>query len=180
MKIILNGSYLNWVIQYIEHNPVTAKIVNNISSYKWSSIHLRKKSDYFGFTFLSWEKISINNNDRIPQLNELYIGNKDEYISLEKRKIASQYFNGKDNRKNEEISNFVKKYIKNSIISLGDLCGKKRNPAVVNLRKKICVELYNNGFSPSKIGLFFNRTRSIVFSAIQEIKNKRTIRTLRP
>lgn len=167
IKIILNEKYLGTVIKYIYDNPVKANICDSPNKYRWSSLQIR--NNYFEEIKLkSWKTINnIYENVKVEN-SELYIGNKDEYIDLEKRVNNNNIIPNR--RKNNELKSLIFDAVKKTPYTIKELSSKIHKKEFAISRKNIMVEMYKKGFSPKEIASFFNRTPKVVFNAVKEFK----------
>lgn len=167
--IVLGNKYLFTALDYIHNNPVKIKIVNTADKYLHSSASLYlNESDNFKIPIkkVSFKTEIIFDTNKIYNIQQEYIGEKSEYISLQKRKEGRGKGKVKERRKSKK-SEFYK--ILNGImmeynIDSEDIKNLKWNRSKAKIRKEIFTKLIRFGFSQTEIAKYLGYS-------IQQISN---------
>ena len=176
MKIVLDETYLLQVVGYIHLNPVEAGMVKTVDEFEWSSWKWflgRKTKDLArfclppGFDGKDCETVFrdiVENRVELPY-GENYWGTEKEWDEMDRRK------EGREGRKYKERRGWISKdkiaeeVVKGTNFSVEDLKGPKRRKELSEIRHAAMNQMYKEGYSPTKIGKYFNRTPATVIYA---------------
>lgn len=178
--IILDEKYLLQVVPYIHKNPVDAGIVEDPSNYKWhtDALYLREKWEPAPLDSWWWPPGFEEDPSRVykermgedveePNRKEGFIGTEEEWKQLEKRK------NERKDRPPEERGRASKDEIVQNLLSekdlsVGDLKEPGRSQPEARLRQQAMVEMYEEGYGPTDIAEYFDRTKGSVMHAVRK------------
>ncbi|MEA3507234.1 MAG: hypothetical protein U9R36_07095, partial [Elusimicrobiota bacterium] len=184
VKIILNDVYLMQVVSYIHKNAVKAGIVKTVQEYKWHTDELYRKGSWKHEMLHCWEfppffkgkdrrlvyEERMKENTVFPENVHEYIGQQDEWEKLERRKQdRSGHF--RERRGRLSMKEIAEDKANEAGITIQDLKAPGRRQAFVDIRQKAMSEMYAEGFGPSEIGKYFNRSKGSVVNAVNKFKN---------
>lgn len=179
MKIVLRDRYLGPLVGYIHRNPVEAGICDAVEEYRWSSWRKFLGMDVDWLEDEVWEfPPGFEGKNRVRRFQEVltesideslwddvHIGTSDEWERLEKRergREGGKYRERRGRRSKEEIAGEV---CRETSFEPEDLQGPGRSRPLSRVRREAMSRMYEEGYGPSEIGKFFNRTRSAVVHA---------------
>lgn len=178
--IILDDKYLLQVVPYIHKNPIDAGIVENPEDYEWQTDALYRGGEWEPGPLESWrwppgfeENPSKVYRERMgedvdePNRKEGFIGTEDEWEQLEKRKTDRK------DRPPEERGRTAKDEIVEDVLGERDLSPEDlresgRSQPEAGLRQQAMVRMYEEGYGPTEIGEYFNRTKGSVMYAVRK------------
>lgn len=183
MKMVLDDSDIIQLVGYIHRNPIEADMVQTVREYEWSS--WRWFVDNRNTTLSSWEYppgFKGDQRDRTFQeaINESfsleggenYWGTDEEWNALDRRK------EGREGRKYRERRDWVPKeqiareVIDGSEVSIDDLKSQSQTRTVTAYRREAMGRMYEEGYGPTEIGKWFNRTKGAVNHAYNAWKKE--------
>jgi len=182
MKIILSDRYIRQLIIYLHKNPVRAGLVKKPDEYMWSSDSLFRGKQMGWIKLKSWRfPPGFEENNCVEQYRELideepkilpediaYIGTREEYDEIEKRKAGRGGRRYRERREKRNFETIIKEICCREKITLKDLRGRTRIRKISKLRHKAMAMMYEEGYSVVAIGKYFNRTPNIVVKACGE------------
>lgn len=185
MKIVLDDAYLQAVVGYIHRNPVEAGIIEDARDYEWSSWPMFYGSVPEWLDEYTWkdppifedssrrERFETCLEDESYELTgEPYVGSEEEWMEFEKRQKGREGGKYKERRGRRSKEEIIETICANSDFTPEDLRDSSRKSDVSSLRHKAMYEMYEDGWGPSEIGRFFNRTRSAVVHACRKFRDE--------
>ncbi len=181
--IILNDSYLQQLVSYIHYNAVKAGLVRKPCNYKWHTDEIYRTGKWKHGSLQCWEfppyfkdrdrtkiyKDLMEEEVDCPDSRRGYIGAKNEWDKIQRRNNSrKERFLDRRNRKTMEEIAGVK--AKEGNITVKILKRRGRSQPVANMRQEAMVEMYEQGYGPTEIGEYFNRSKSTVMHAINRKK----------
>lgn len=173
MKMVLDDSYLESLVGYIHQNPVEAGIVETVTDYQWSSWRWflegvtdviasgRRPPRFIGTEGARRFRDSLNSEFELEGGNN-YWGSEDEWEQVERRRTGREGRKYKERRGKRSIKEIVRENIEKTDWTVDDLKGASRKRDISALRQKAMCELYEEGYNPTEIAKWFNRTPSAV------------------
>ncbi len=182
--IVLDERHILNLLKYIHLNAVKAHIVENPDDYPFSShgFYCGEKSPvtlyklpYFntknGVTlYKNFMSIDTLEKD-IDFETGSFIGNEEEYKNLEKRVPKHREKSKiKENRNKIPIEKLTLKIISNE--ALKGIKSSHRTKDIIELRRSLVVQLYNNGYTISEIARFLDKSKPAIFYVIKNYENR--------
>lgn len=175
-KLVLSENYLDTLVNYIHQNPIRTRISGKVDEYRWTSDRYYRSSRQNeltrfkrvpGYEGKAGERKyleMVNDAVRYPETGSQYIGEKEEGRDL-RRKVVKRYQRERRSvitleERIDEITSRDSEYTSRlrSISRKRDISGE---------RKRLMVQLYEEGYPPSSIANYFNRTPSAVIRAVE-------------
>ncbi len=173
--IVLNENYLLKLIAYIHKNPVRAKLVSSAEEYKFSSdkAYRGKEADitlyvippYRGKEGIKLYKNLLENEIYISRYKNA-IGERDEYIELEKRRLGREKGKYKERRSLNKIEDAIQLLINQDELKM--IQGSHKNREVSKMRTQIANELYKMGYTISEIARIMNKDKAAIFRIVKQ------------
>lgn len=179
MKIILDEAYLRQIVPYIHHNPVEADLVESPKDWEWSfwdwfeaesPIDLHRGIFPPGFD----DHRPVDSVDEMTS-GELavhdganYWGTEEEWQSLEKRESGREGRKFRERRDRVPKDEIVQEVLRGSNHTLDRLRSPDQSEGVTALRREAMSRMYEEGYGPTEIGKYFNRTKGAVTHAYQK------------
>lgn len=176
-KMVLDDSYLLQLVGYIHRNPVEAGMVDEVMEYEYSSWRWFVKHSHSlevangvyppGFQGPNREKRFLEQIEKAHDLpdGENYWGTEEEWEQVDRRE------EGREGRKYRERRDWVpKEEIADTVVegtphTVEDLQSPRRNRTLSEYRREAMAQMYEEGYQPTEIGKWFNRTPSAVIHA---------------
>ncbi|MFP4686890.1 MAG: transposase, partial [bacterium] len=183
IKIILDDSYLLQVVGYIHLNPVEAEFVGQVEDFEWSSWHwflcgdnndLASSCYPPGFENKRRGKIfteMINNSTKLPG-DKNYWGTEEEWSQIDRRMEGREKGKIKEQRGRRKKEEIAREIINGKEITLKQLKSQSQNREITKFRTEAMGRMYEEGYGPTEIGRFFNRSKGAVNHAYRTWKNK--------
>lgn len=181
MKIVLDDDYLTDLVGYIHRNPVEADIVSSVTDYEYSSwrwfIHYPPNqellSGFYPPPFQSPER-DHRFQEIIKTKLELdggstYWGTEDQWKQIDRRDEGREGRKFKERRNRTSKQKIAENIIENTEVTLGQLRGQSQKRKLSEYRKQAMVKMYEEGYSPTEIGKWFNRTPGSVLYARNDL-----------
>lgn len=177
--IILDEKYLLQVVPYIHKNPVEAGMVETPEDYPWHTDELFREGNWDKCFLESWTwppgfekdhkrvyRERMGEDIELPRSHDGYIGKDEEWDELEKR-AERREDRSPDRRNRAPKESIVNDVVSDSDCSADDLKKTGRSQPEAGLRHEAMVQLYEEGYGPTEIGEYFNRTKGSVMYAVQ-------------
>lgn len=175
-KIVTDKKYLKNILYYIHQNPVRGGLIDEEEQYPYSTSQYYNgkksnfclvkingfKTDKSGKRYMKQKKVF---NKSELKIFDFFIGDKNEYLILEKRKPGREKSKFIEKRKSDQ---------KNILLALKGLTENyqiliKRNSYHISEEKiRLIVELYKKGFSKSSIARLFKYTPTTISKLIKK------------
>lgn len=178
--IILNDKYLLQVVPYIHKNPVQAGMVDDPRQYDWHTDELYREGEWKHGSLDSWLwPPGFEENPRrvyrermgeeidVSERSEGYIGTEEEWDKLEKRD-PDRKNRSPDRRERKTKKMITNEVLKGSDVTLKELKERGKSQPEADLRHVVMVKLYEEGYGPTEIAEYFNRTKGSVMYAIRK------------
>lgn len=172
MKMVLDESYLLPLVGYIHQNPVEAGMVDSVKEYAWSSwnwfVDDHIKDIAMGVLPAGFETRTkktfeeVIQTEKPPSEGENYWGTKGEWDQMDRREEGREGRKYRERRNKVEKEVIVKNCLEGEEVTVQDLKSQSRNRDVSQLRHQAMNALYDEGYNPTEIGKYFNRTPASV------------------
>lgn len=177
MKIVLDDEYLTNLVGYIHQNPVKAEMTENVTAYEWSSWpwfvkklpgdELRSGILPPGFQGNlrgeAFEEV-IRHPNKLPG-SDYYVGTEEEWNEIDRREEGREGRKFKERRGKESKETIAKEIVARTNYTIEDLKDSSRKRELSKVRREVMSELYEEGYNPTEIGKWLNRTPSAVLHA---------------
>jgi len=177
MKIVLGEKYLTKLVGYIHQNPVEAGMTKSVSAYDWSSWSWfvtkspgdELRSGVLPPGFRGGQRDEAF-EEVIDQPNELpgedpYIGTEDEWEEIDRREEGREGRKYKERRGKKSKETIASHVVEGTDYSIEDIRDSSRKRELSKVRHEVMSKLYEEGYNPTEIGKWFNRTPSAVLHA---------------
>jgi len=179
MKIVLDESYLLQVVGYIHLNPVEAGMVKAVDEYEWSSwtwflegekVDLATSCYPPGFDGKDRETVFrgvVETKGELPH-GENYWGTDEEWAQIDRRQAGREAGKTKEKRGRRTKDAIAREVVEGSDVTIKQLKSPSQNQTVTNYRREAMGRMYVEGYGPTEIGKYFNRTKGAVNHAYRQ------------
>lgn len=177
MKMVLDDEYLEQLIGYIHRNPVEAGMVDRVVDYEYSSWRWFLRCSHsqeiqcgqYPPGFVGDNRASAF-QDVIDEEFDLeggdnYWGTEEEWEEVDRRDDGREGRRYKERRGRTEKVEIAHRVIVGTGITIKQLQSQSQKRDVSRLRKEAMVRMYEEGYGPTEIGKWFNRTPGSVLYA---------------
>lgn len=183
MKIVLDDSYIRPLVGYIHLNPVEAGMVSSVEEFEWSSWRWflegeskLKRSVYPpGFERENQARMFREMTDAPKELpdGENYWGTQSEWDQMERRKEGREGRRFRERRGRKEKRDLAEAVVNGTEVTVEQLRGPSRKRNVTRKRQRAMSDMYEEGYGPTEIGKWFNRTPASVIQAHKKYSSDR-------
>jgi putative transposase len=177
IKMVLDDSYLLQLAGYIHRNPVEAEMVETVMEYEWSSWRwfvedsnvLNVANGIYPPGFRGPKRRGrfleqIKSEHDLPD-GENYWGTEDEWEQVDRRKEGREGRKYRERRNRTEKETIAEQTVKGTSYTVEELRGPSRERDLAQRRREAMGRMYEEGYQPTEIGKWFNRTPSAVVHA---------------
>lgn len=179
--IILDHSYLLQVVPYIHKNPVEAGLVQRPEQYEWSTDGFYRGNGWEHGLLESWDwppyfedddrsrvyRERMGEDTEIPRSDDGYIGTDDEWNKLERRD-ESREDRYRDRRNRHSLKEIAGTLANEAGLKISDLKEQGRSQPEADIRQRAMAQMYEEGYGPTEIGEYFNRSKGTVSHAVKK------------
>lgn len=186
MKIVLNDDYLLQLVPYIHQNPILAGMVDQPQDYPWHSDG-RYRGTESVYDWTAWqfapgftgedrvrvyrERMNETVNPEEWEGGEVYIGSEESWESLERRSEKRSDRKRGERRGRPSMESLAEEIAEKAGMTVEELQAPGRGRERSRVRQNAMVEMYREGYGPTEIGRFFNRSKSAVTYAVQKYQD---------
>jgi REP element-mobilizing transposase RayT len=179
MKIVLDDSYLLQVVGYIHLNPVEAGMVTAVDEFEWGSwkwLLEGEKRDLArscyppGFDGKDRETVFrdvVENKVELP-FGENYWGTDEEWAKIDRRQENREAGKTKERRGRRKKDTIARELVEGFDVTIEQLKSPSQNQTVTKYRREAMGRMYEEGYGPTEIGKYFNRTKGAVNHAYRQ------------
>ena len=179
--LVLDDQYLENLLVYIHGNPRRARLLENEDLYPWSSERYymtgRTRLESFepvpGYGgpegMRSYRALLQSREVTQPPIYKTFIGKKEEVERVDRRKQGRGGGFRRERRSLPGLIEIAERCSFRSGIPVKNLCGPGRKRVISRARVQAIREMLSEGYGPTEISRFLNRTPGAVLHAVESL-----------
>lgn len=184
MKMVLDDVYLLQLVGYIHRNPIEAGMVDRTEAYGWSSwgwflegtVNELARGTYPpGFEEKGREATfqeMVGKEVELPG-RENYWGTEEEWAGIDRRRDGREAGKIKERRGRASKQEIACEVVEGECVTVDQLQSPSQNQEVTRYRREAMGRMYEEGYGPTEIGKYFNRTKGAVNHAYRRWMRER-------